>query len=327
MTTEVNTEVTQETTSNEVKTEGSATTASAPQTDTTQVAAEGGSEIPPVVTPYAPSFKYKVYDQEKEFHKAFHPIIKDMETEKLVRELYEKADGLDTVKPRFQKVRDEYNTLKEEYGGMQKQIEHLGTMIRKGDLDSFFDAIDLNTNKVFKWVLDKLNYQNLPPEQKAALDQQKMAQQQATQYQEQNEMLQKNYQQALAQARTFELDTALLSPEVKPIADVYDARLGQPGAFRAEVVKAGILAHQATGTDIPVSEAVSQVLGTVSRLGLQQTGMGTEATVATNPGVQQTQAAPAKPPVIPNVSGKGNSPAKRVVKSIADLRQLADQFQ
>lgn len=277
------------------------------------------------IQPYTPSYKYKVYDQEKEFNKIFHPLIKDHETEKLVRELYEKADGLDTVKPRFQKVREEYQTLKAEHTGMQEAIQELGQYIRQGDLDTFFEKIELNPTKVFKWVLDKINYQQLPPEQRAALDSQKEASRQAQMYQAQNQTLQQNYEQALAQARQLELDTALFQPEVRSLADAFDARLGKPGAFKEQVVNAGKLAYYSTGKDISVAEALEQVKAMAGNL-VGQTG--TQAPQVQMTGTPtQTPQAPKSPPVIPNVSGKGNSPAKKVIKSIAELRELGSQMQ
>ncbi len=277
---------------------------------------------------WSPNFKYKVYDQEKEFHKALHPVIKDAETEKMIRELYEKADGLDTVKPRFHKVREEYKSLQDEYTGLQQTISGLGDMIRKGDLDNFFSAIELNPTKVFQWVLDKLNYNQLPPEQRQILDAKKQAEQQAMLYEQQNSQLQTQYQQALVQSRTVELETALTQPNVRAIADSFDARLGRPGAFKEQVINQGKLAWYSQGKDIPVMEAVSAVADMASKFiqtgqtnGIAPQAVGDAMGQATA-GMNTRQS----PPVIPNVAGKSNSPARKVVKSIDQLRELANQM-
>jgi len=292
-------------------------------------AAEGATLTQASPPAWTPNYKYKVYDQEKEFHKAFHGIIKDADTEKMIRELYEKADGLDTVKPRFHKVREEYNALKDEYTQVQQTISGLGEMIKKGDLDNFFSAIELNPRKVFQWVLDKLNYNQLPPEQRQMIEAKKQAEQQAQMYEMQNSQLQNQYQQALVQSRTIELDTALMQPNIKAIADSYDARLGKPGAFKEQVINQGKLAWYSQGKDIPVMEALSAVADMASKFIQtgQANGIAPQVNGDATGQVQAGQQARQAPPVIPNVAGKSSSPARKMVKSVDELRALANSMQ
>ena len=98
------------------------------------------------------------------------------------------------------------------------------------------------------------------------------------------------------------------------------------GAFRNEVIKRGQLyAHN--GIDKPVSEVVKEVLLLAGHAAPQANGIQqTVDNSAGNGGQAPQQQIPAqKPPVIPNVGGQGTSPAKRVVRSLDEIRALAKQ--
>jgi hypothetical protein len=239
--------------------------------------------------------------------------IKDAETEKKVKELYEKAYGLDLVKPRFHETREKYQTL-------ESSVKAVMTAKEK-DLDKFFKLVDLPEEKLLKYVWDKLQYQQLPDDQRQLIERERTAREQA-------EALEQKYQQAqemlahqTVQARTVELRSVLSRPEITTVAQAFDARVGQPGAFEAEVIKRGQLAYYTTGQDIPADQAVQEVL---SILGHQAQAPQAQATPA-QPPQQQAPQAREKPPVIPAVSGRTTSPAFKAPESIEDLKRLARQ--
>lgn len=276
-----------------------------------------GSEAPA----YSPNLKFKFTDSakdetyEREFDEWIRPVIKDPETEKKIRELYEKAYGLDYVKPKLQATREKYQSVQNEYNELQQGLSELSTYVQRGDLDSFFGALKIPQDKIFQYVLDKLNYQQLSPDQKAAYDQQRQLQSQSYLQERRLAEMEGALQQQAVQARTYELDQALSSPQVRSISESFDARVGRPGAFRQEVVRRGQLAYYNTGADIPVTQALNEALETVGRL-VQDQGQAVQ---------NQTNVASgqAKAPVIPNVgSGKNVSAVAKQVKSLSDIESI-----
>jgi hypothetical protein len=105
--------------------------------------------------------------------------------------------------------------------------------------------------------------------------------------------------------------------------------VGKPGAFRTEVIKRGKM-YAAMEQDAPVEQVVSEVLQLIGWQGQStqaqpnvQNGAGAAAAPAAGAG---TPAAGQAKPTLPNVRGKGTSPAQKVFKSTEELRKHARQM-
>lgn len=277
-----------------------------------------------VTASYQPNLKYKFLEQEKEFNPLLKELVKTPEVEKLLKELHEKADGLDFIKPKFQTTREELKSVKTEYDTMQKSVQDLGKMIQQGDLDSFFENIQLSPGKVYQWVLQKLQEQEMPAEQRAfslqAREQKRRADMLEQQLQEKSQLVQQNSSQTME----LQLDFGLKSPEVKPFAEAFDAQVGKPGSFREQVIQRGLLAER-TGADLPVEQAIKQVMEMYGRF-MPAANTAEQAAPGFAAPQAQTQQAVAAKPVIPNIQGKGGSPASKKIKSIAQLREISAQM-
>lgn len=297
------------------------TSEKAPQKEVTSEQVEQAKEA---AQAYVANLKYKFLEQEKEFNPLLKDLVKTPEVEKLVKELHEKADGLDFIKPRFHETREKLKATETQYNQIQQEIASLGGLIKQGDLDTFFEKIELSPQKVFQWVLQKVQEQEMPPQQRAALEQARNEQKRAQMLETQTSSQQQQLQAYAVQARTAELELATTRPEVRSFADTFDAQVGKPGAFKQEVIKQGTLAFHTTGKDIPVEEAVRLVMDTYGRF----ISAGATAAKPTPGVVMPSQAAEANAAkaVIPNIQGKGSSPARKTFKSTDELRQLAQQM-
>lgn len=311
---------------NEVSTESaSVEPASTPEVSTPAVesapaaaaASEGAAPAANEPPPYSPNFKFKANQKELEFDEFVRPAIKTAEVEKKIRELYEKAHGLDTIKPERDELKQKYNAINTEYSGVQKGIHKLNHYVQQKDYESFFSALNIPKADVMQYALLQLKLQEATPEQRQAYEQHRQATMQAEQLREENQMLQGTLEQQSVAQRTNELDGALQKSEVSPVMQAFDSRVGRIGAFRDEVIKRGKLyAHQ--GQDITVDQAVTEVLNLLGH----QAPSAQQAAPAVAPPKAMGDA---KKPVIPNFQGRGTSPAKKVVKSIDDLKNYAKQ--
>lgn len=275
---------------------------------------------------YAPNFKYKIMDQEREFDEIFRPLVKDPETEKKIKEFHEKAYGLDVVKADRDRVKEKakeyetkYKDFESKYSDLDKSLTQLGKFMAQDDLDSFFSSIRLPEEQVFRWVAKKLREMELPPEQRAEIQRQNEYRQRAYYLEQQNQDLETRYQAQQVQARTMELDTTLARPDVQQFVSEFDSRRGTPGSFRKAVIERGATFYKLYGQDLPVEQAVSQVMQEWKPFLTPQQATAT-------PSTPQAATAPAKVPVIPAVQGSGSSPVRKVPRSVADLKQLADSM-
>lgn len=294
--------------------------------------APAASEQEPEAPVYKPNYKVNVMKEEKEIPEILRPLMKDEASEKAVRDIVEKAYGLEWVKPKLEKSRQENAELTQEVTGFRTGIQELRDLYQRGDIDSFLQRMNINPEKMLQWAVDKVRYSQLPPEQKQALDARRAAEQQAYSLERQNRELNDRMYQQAAYAKAVALDSVLARADIKTVSDAFDAQKG-PGKFREMVVRHGELEwYRSQGrTDLTPEQAVEQVIGTLGlRVAQQQPAPAMNATTAVQsqqPAASaQTAPAPKKPPVIPNVAGRSKSPTAQKPRSIDDLKKMAKQF-
>jgi hypothetical protein len=292
----------------------------------------------PEMPKYEPNYKFKVMDKEHEVPELLRGAIKDADTEKQVREILEKAYGLDVVKPRLQQEREARKTVETELTGFKQGITELREHYQRGDLDTFFEKLNIPSEKVLQWCLEKVQYQELPPEQRQALDARKEAERRAFLLEKQNEQMNQQYWEQVTNAKSIALDAALARADITSLAQSYDSRPerkpGDPG-FKDLVINQGELAwFRSQGkVDLSPEQAIEE---TIRYLGLKSASQAAPAMQATPaPMATQQQATPAakpaapapKAPVLPNISGRQASPMKSKPRSIDDLKKLSKSME
>lgn len=283
---------------------------------------------------FKPNVKFKVMDKEYEIAKPFQSIMKDAASEKLVRELHEKAYGLDVIKPKLQEVREERNKFHKENTELHGGINELRTIyqgaVKSGNLlklDRFFDRLQIPHDVVLQYALSKVQLSELPPEQKNAVLAQQDAEQRAEALEKSQADTQAQMHAMTAQNMRIMLDQGLARPEVKSAADAFDERVGKPGAFEQEVIKAGKMAFFESEGKVVLSpeQAIKQV---IQQYGLTEANAASATTtpVASAAGVQVPgKKAPVQrtTATIPNVAGRTASPLKQKPRSVEDIKELA----
>jgi hypothetical protein len=292
--------------------------------------------VAPTAPAYTPNFKVKYFDAEnkkqieKEIDEWAKGAIKDKETEDKVLKTFAKAYGLDAAVMSRDKYKGEVGALQQEISETKRGLNMLSNFVQQGDLHSFFEAAKIPEEKVLKYALERIQYREWTPEQRAQYDNQRDVAAKAAFYEEQNQSLAQQMQTAGVHQRTSELQQVMSDPQVTQVAQAFDAQMGQ-GAFWNEVVRRGQwYAHQFQ-QDIPAHQAVNEVMR-LAGMGMQQqpqtqVALPQENTVSSQPGTTMaSNQAPQQKPIIPNIQGSGASPAKKSPRSIADLKKLSQQM-
>lgn len=275
-----------------------------------------------VTDAYIPNFKFKVKDKELEFDDYIRPIVKNKELEAKVREMYEKAHGIDEVKAARESFKNQTEEWKNKYNQVEQSLQTLGTFVKKGDFRTFFQALNIPKEQIIKYAIDELKYQELPPEQRQAIDTQREQENTYAQVMQQNQAMQQQMQQLILQQTTYEINRELTSPGVAEAVQAYDARVGKPGSFLAEVIRRGQYYEATQNKSLPASELVKEIL---TLIGVQaQSPQGSQATSQAIPGqVSAAQVQAAKPTLPTFASGAGaKSPTRKVPNSLEDLRAM-----
>lgn len=275
-----------------------------------------GTEIAPA-DGYTPNLKFKVMDEEKSIDDFLAPVMKDAETEKKIRELYEKAYGLDHVKPKYEDLKTTHQKTQQGYQQLQSDVQEILSYKNSGDLDMFFETVGLSEDKVAEWILEKAKKLNLPPDQRQVYDDYDKARRTNGDYNRKLQSLEAHNQQLAVQARTQELESVLTRPEVTSVSKNYDGARKQSGAFKNLVISIGESEFHRSGRDMSAEEATLQAMNLLG-----------EAYRTASTGAESSGSAPLQRelPVIPRVGGKGVSPTGKQPRSIEDLRKLRSEM-
>lgn len=286
---------------------------------------ENASETPPLEgksgenepPPFQPNTTFKVYDEEHQIPERFHALMTDAESEKEIRELYEKAFGLDKVKPKYQEVRKKY----EEMAPLAETWGKLNEAYNNKDYENFFKGLGVTDEAVFEYAQKLLAYDELTAEQKAEYDRVVAERSElSTLRQEVNSLrdAQTNYS---AQVRGQELDTELARPEVAQIVEKYDSVYGQ-GAFRNLAIDTGESAWKTQQVDYGARDVVAHLARQYAPFIAAPQAQASVAQAAQG----QPMVVPPKKETIPNIQGQSTSPMRQEVKSIDDLKKIRESM-
>lgn len=296
---------------------------------------EGGEEEESEEEAHKPALKFKagVYNKEtraleqKEFDidPRFHEVMKDPEAEKLVRELHEKAYGLESVKERFNESKQQMSELVNENREIKTGIDGLRstyqTAVKTGNLhklDSFFNTLQIPQEVILRYAMAKVELNEMDPAQRNAIMGQLQSEERAEALARQQEQLQAQNATQTQTTKALMVDAVLARTEVADLQKVFDERVGKPGAFKEAVYREGMLAWELEKTDLPPQEAVQRV---IKNYGLNTPNHAlarpeTAANGASNGGKKVVKRTTA---TIPNVGGNSNSPLAKKPKNMEEL--------
>lgn len=296
---------------------------------------EGGEEEEPA---YKANTKFKagVYNKEskqleqKEYDidPRFAGLMTDADSEKAVRELHEKAFGLESVKERFNEAKQEITTVRKENEGIKGSIDYLRNVYRESTkpggnihkMDEFFQRLQVPQEVLAKYMLAKIELNEMPPEQRNAILGQMETERQAANIARQRDELDVQNQQRAIELKNQATDLVLARPELAALSSAYDDRVGTPGSFKHAMFKEGMLAWQTEGMDISPQEAAQRVIknygldsGKHNLPPAKQPGAGSQAAPNGKTVVQRTNK------TIPNVGGSAGSPLAKGPKNMDEL--------
>lgn len=272
---------------------------------------------------YQPNFKFSVLKKEHEIPELYRSVVKDADSEKQVKELFEKAYGLDHVKSERAKLQDEYKTYKTQTEPILKIASQLEYHRKQGDLGGYFKTLGLSREQIFQWAVQQAEIEQLPEHQRRVYDQQQEAQLRAYQLEQQLQERDQQFQAYQVQQRQAELDFTLSKPDVSSFAQAFDQRNGE-GSFRDELIQRGRMYYFSQGIDVPPEKLAQEIM---TRFHLQTTSPNqTTQPVQTQPVPAQPQRTTQSVPVIPNTGASASAPVKKKVTSLEDIEREYQEY-
>jgi hypothetical protein len=266
-------------------------------------------------------FKFKAGGKEFEIPEKFRALITDEASQKEVVEIMEKAYGLDDLKPRHLKQKEQLEYLSKEvipqYQKQDKLINELAKLHDTGDFESFFERLGTDEKKLQEWMYNKLT---LTPDQKALHNEKRELQKQLYERETENQALsqtaeaaKREIQQAQEQKTLEALDFTVKNSEHKDVAISFDEMNGE-GSFKNKVIQYAAFVEQTEGKVLTPQEAVAGF-----------TKFANITPAMAKPVQSGSQAAPKEKPTLPVTTAKAYSPTGKQVTSIKELRAKANQ--
>lgn len=290
--------------------------------------ARGASEDHETLPAYVPNRAFKVNGEEKQFEPWVEKSL-SKETEPKIRELFEKAHGLDVIKPKLAAEREAHALTTRTLNQLHNEVTQT-LRLKDIDLGLFFETIKLDPRRVAAWIIEQAEIQALPENQRKA-------------YTDRDDLKRKNLMlelqaqngerasiDAVVQARTSAVDQLLAQPQLASVVAAYDTRLAKPGAFRCFVMQnADFIWRQSEGKrDLTPQEAVDEalkVVGLTPAVVAAQTTGAPPITATTIDPKKRVIVASKEPETLPKLGNSSGSPVGKKPKSLADLRQMAKE--
>lgn len=187
---------------------------------------------------------------------------------------------------------------------------------KAGDLQSFFESVQLTDDEIANYILEKARIAQLPPEQRAVYNEREQFRRRMNSLEQNFQNYQSQTSNTEVQQRLSSLDSVLGDVEMKRTVDSFDARNGK-GSFKTAVLNYGAQQFALTKKDLSVDEAVK---GFMKTFGVQP------AKGQPKPGPGATKRVVARPKVktIPNYGGgQASVTATKKPRSVEDLRKLS----
>lgn len=262
---------------------------------------EGGQDQEPSgevqdETKYEPTYRYTALGEEREFDDFVKPFVKSKDEEARLRDLYERAAGLDHFKEKVSKRDAELDRLRQEYAKAQREREDL-EFLKKTNPAKFFETVGVDP---YEYAMQQVRLEEMGEEERKLYTQNSDLITEREQFRRELEELRKERQDLEQQRLKNEFQTALADPDVDVIRK-------QVNDFEQQVIEYGRIHHRLHGQDLSFKEAVDGVKKRYAHLFSNQ---------------PQARPQPTKRRVIPSIGNSAGSSAGQTIKSIDQLKEI-----
>lgn len=254
---------------------------------------------------YVPSYSYKVLDEEREFDTRFHGIVKSKDDEEFLRDLYTRADGLDSYKQKLSTADTEFDNYKQQMTPVVDGFQKLRTARDEGNLQDLFYDLGVQDDAILNYALDLAKERELPEQQQVAVQQNRDYQRQVADLETRVSSYETGVQQERIATQVNELNTMIASDDVQ---DIVGALPDRDKSLQSAVYNYGVGVFQSTGREPTVKEAfdavINQYRGLMPRVDADKLDTQTKT--------------------LPRVKGDGGVNQAQKVLTLDDLKKMAE---
>ena len=266
----------------------------------------------PQLPQYEPNLSYKVKDEEKQFADWLASVVTDKEKEDYLRDIYTKADALEGYKEKYSKVEEEADMYYNQTQQLTAAFKAIQNFRDNQEYDKLQQALGLSDEQLVQMALARVDEQNLPPEQKEAIQMKREYERKQREYEQRMSQFEQQQAEQRIQSEINQLTSLVESEQVRPIAEAM-AQRGQN--FVEQVLAMGQYEYKRTGVEPSIESVVNKIAQQNSWI-LEQAK-------------QEVQSLPVveKKKTLPTVNGTGATRASAPkIRTLEDLKKLANSL-
>lgn len=281
-------------------------------------AAEQGAAA---VAAFKANIKFKAAGKEMDVPEMFRGLMTDAEKEKYVHTMLSKAHGIEMIQDKLKGTRAERDRAAHAYQEVMAPIQLAREAYQSNDLDTVFNTLQIDRNKVLQWAYKQVELSQMPPEQRQLHEGRLQAERRARDLERQSQEMGQQSLNSQSEQLSQMLDLVLERQDFAAIAQQFDTKRGKEGSFRDLVASMGEQEFSRSGKIITPMEAAKAA---VELLGEKLGAPAVAASAAPAPAANQAAAPAAERKItLPNAGGsKAAAPAKSKIASLDDLRKL-----
>lgn len=261
---------------------------------------------------YTPDYSYKFKDETRNFDERFTSAIKTKEDEDTLRDLYTRADGLDSYKDKYTGLEGKYGELETKSQSLVGGFETLQGLVDKKDMRGLAQALGLKNEDILDYSESLLDEEELPEKERQLVQQNREMTSRMAKMEQQMSGLNTQAASHDYNREKQEVETMIASEQFNPIAKGME-KMGL-NVFD-QVVSEGINMANSNGRNPTPIEVMNLVAKKYGMFAQQE-----EEIITNNDQLGGRQ------PTLPSVKGTAGSSVGKGPKSLADLYKLAESI-
>jgi len=261
---------------------------------------------------YTPDYTYKFKDEVRNFDERFSPSIKTKEDEDAIRDLYTRADGLDSYKSKYSDLEGNYAKLEGQTQALTSGFETLQKLSDDKDMRGMMQANGVSKEMLLEYAAELLDEEELPESQRTLVEQNRSMKQKMAGLENSLAGMNSDQDRAAMERQVNEVNNLIKSDGFSPIAAAME-KFG----FNVfdQIVTEGRNITTATQKEPSTAEVMSLMAQKYGKLVKQ------EELVTNN------EEAIARKSTLPSINGTSSRAAGGKFKTLDDLKAYAETFE
>lgn len=283
-------------------------------TSDTPIEDSGDTQVETEEVEYTPNFTYKVKDEERSFDERFHGIVRSKDDEDFIRDLYTKADGLESYKTKLTEKEQAYTQLHDQASQLSQGFQTIKQHRDNGDFDKLTKAIGWKEEDLLNYAYKIAQERALPQEEQKRLQAERQRNDEVASLRAEIDTMKTSQQEKLLNQQIDQV-----SAEMNKYPEMYKEFEARGTSFGEMVIALGRNYKSMHGKDPDIGELVKTVV---------KQAMGANYFDKTTQSADSEEQLPiinTRKPTLANVKQGNTNPVDETI-DMAKLRQMASEI-